>query len=211
MSLKSIFGKLGAIGLGAAAPFTGGASLAGLPAILGAGGAALGAFSGGQAQNRDAQYSGQMDLAQLLNQREMQRQQLEANSQNDAFSQNLQRSQEGRASGQDAWRKLLSAQHTMTPGAQPQLAGKYNVAPRQATGAETQGADAMTQEVMARLQGGNPIAPVTQRPVNLQYDPMSTVDPKLMKSGLLEKIIGIGGAGLSAYGALTRPQVAKGA
>ncbi len=210
MGWASILGKLGAVGAGIAAPFTGGTSLAALGPLLGAGGAALGAFSGGQAQNRDAQFSGQLDLAQLLNKREMDRQGLLASADNDYTANQIGRETSGMQTRNDAWRKLLSAQHTLSPGAQPQLAGPYNIAPRQATGAETQGADALTQEVMARLQGGNPIAPVTKRPVDLAYDPLSTIDPKLLKSGLLEKILGIGGAGLSAYGALdafkNRPQ-----
>jgi hypothetical protein len=66
-----------------------------------------------------------------------------------------------------AWESLLSAQRTLNPGARPQLAGKYAVAPRTATGIERQGADALTPEVMARLQGGNPIAVPTRRAVNL--------------------------------------------
>lgn len=183
MGLGSILGKIGgSIGAIAGAPFTGGASLAALGPILGAGGAALGGFASDSAKNRDAQFSGQMDLATLLNQREMQRQQLTAGADNDYTSNQIARSQEGRASGQDAWRKLLASQHTLDPGARPQLAGPYNVAPRQANPIERQGADAMANEVMQRLQGGNPIAEVTKRPVNLQYDPMSTVDPALLKT-----------------------------
>lgn len=163
----------------------------------------LGGIASGQAQNRGNKLSGQYDIAALLNQREMQRQQLLAGADNDYTANQLGRSQEGRASGQDAWRKLLSAQHTMSPGARPQLAGPYNVAPRQATAAEGQGADALTQEVMARLQGGNPIAPVTKRPVDLAYDPMSTIDPTLLDPSKSEKWMGylssiLGGA--SAYG-----------
>jgi hypothetical protein len=185
MGWLSAIGKgLGAIGGIAAAPFTGGASLAALPAILGAGGAALGAISQGQASNRGQEFGGQLDLERLLMDRDAQFQ-----------NQQIAREQEGRTSGKDAWRRLLSAQHTISPGARPSLS-PYSVAPRQATGAELQGADAMTQEVLARLMGGNPIAEPTQRPL--------AVDPKLLKSGWLEKLAGYGGAGLSAYGALNK-------
>jgi hypothetical protein len=46
------------------------------------------------------------------------------------------------------------------------------------------------------LQGGNPIAAPTQRPMS--------VDPKLLKSGWLEKLLGYGGAAASAYGAMNK-------
>lgn len=196
MSLGSIFGK---IGKGALNIGTGGLSGT-LGDIFGAGGAGLGGYASDSAKNRDAQFSGQMDLAKLLNDREMERQRLGANADNDYTSNQIARSQEGRASLQDAWRKLQSAQHVTNPGARPQLAGPYNVAPRQASGAEQQGADAMTQEVMARLQGGNPIAPVDKRSVNLGYDPMSTVDPKLLKTPGGERLSGILGPLFSFLG-----------
>lgn len=185
MGWLSALGKIGGIAGGiVGAPFTGGASL--LPSILGAAGAGLGAISQGQAQNRGEQFGGQMDLEKLLLEREQQLQQ-----------QQIAREQEGRTSGNDAWKRLLMAQHTIDPGARPQLS-PYSVAPRQSTGAELQGADAMTQEVMKRLQGGNPIPAVTQH--------QSVVDPSLLKSGWLEKLTGYGGAGLSAYANLRRPQ-----
>jgi hypothetical protein len=178
-------GKIGgAIGSVAAIPFTGGLSAAALPGIIGAAGAGLGAISQGQAQNRGQEFEGQLDLERLLMDRDSQ-----------FFNQNMARQQEGRESGQDAWRRLLSAQRTISPGPRPQLS-KYSIAPRQSTGAELQGADAMTQEVMARLQGGNPIAAPTQRPMS--------VDPKLLKSGWLEKLLGYGGAAASAYGAMNK-------
>ena len=61
-------------------------------------------------------------------------------------------------------------------------AGPYSVAPRQATETERGGAEALTREVMARLQGGNPIAAPTERPM--------TVDPRLLKAGRAEKTLG---------------------
>jgi hypothetical protein len=191
MGFWGTLGKIGgAIGGIAAAPFTGGGSLAALPAILGAGGAALGAISQGKAQNRGAEFGGQLDLERLLMERDAQ-----------FFNQNIAREQEGRAGASDAWRKLLSAQHTISPTPRPNVS-PYSAAPRQATGAEMQGADALTQEVLARLTGGNPIAAPTQRPLS--------VDPKLLKSGWLEKLAGYGGAGLSAYGALSKKGTANG-
>ena len=213
MSLGSILGKIGmAAAPIIAAPFTGGLSLSALPAILGAGGAALGALSQGGAQNRDAQFSGQMDLAQLLMQRDTALQNLRAQADNDYTANQIAREQSGMATRGDAWHKLLAAQHTLSPGAQPQLAGPYNIAPRQATDVERQGADALSAEVMQRLQGGNPIAAVTKRDPRFDYDPLSTIDPRLLKAGKLEKlggilspILGIGGAALGASTGRIRP------
>jgi hypothetical protein len=172
---------LGGVGSIAAAPFTAGTSLAWLPAALGAGGAALGAIGQSKAQNRDAQLGAQNDLERLL----LAREGIESGRDQDFYNQGIQREQEGRASGTDAWRKLLAAQRTIEPGARPQLS-PYSVAPRQRTGAELQGADAMTQEVMARLQGGNQLPMPTRRaPL-----PPVAMDPKLMKPGGLESAAG---------------------
>lgn len=189
MGFWSTLGKIGgAIGAGVLAPVSGGASLTSLPAILGGAGAAAGAFSQGLANNRGGQFAGQMDLERLLMERDDQ-----------FFDQQLAREQEGRAGATDAWRKLLAAQRVLSPGARPSLS-PYSVAPRQATDMERQGANALTAEVMARLEGGNPIAPVERRPMN--------VDPNLLKSGALEKILGTASPFLSFLGrAGQRPQV----
>jgi hypothetical protein len=202
--LKNI-ARVAAVG---AAPFTGGASLAALPMInaIGAGGAALSAGSQASAQNRGSQFGGQMDLANLLMQRDFGRLGLEGEADRDFFNQTIGREQEGRAGREDAWRKLQSAQRTLSPGARPSLS-PYSVAPRQATDMERQGADALSQEVMARLTGGNPIAMPTRRDTSFQYDPMSTIDPRLLKAGKGERIAGWLGAGLSGASGLYRPQV----
>lgn len=176
---------LGAVAPIAAAPFTGGASLAALPGILGAAGQGLGALSQGQAQNRGAQFEGQLALEKLLMERDQQ-----------GFSNAIAREQEGRAGSTDAFRKLLAAQRVSNPGARPQLS-PYSVAPRQATGAELQGADALTQEVLARLTGGNPIPQFSAH--------QNVVDPKLLKAGFWEKLAGYGGAGLTALSAFKQP------
>jgi hypothetical protein len=186
MGFWSTFGKIALPAASiAAAPFTGGSSLLGLlgtggkavadiigkagPAI-GAAGSALGAASQGAATNRGQEFSGQALLEQLLQQRDSQFQ-----------NQTIAREQEGRASGTDAWRKLLASQRTLSPSTRPSLS-PYSVAPRQATDTERQGASAMSAEVMARLQGGNPMAPVTQRPL--------AMDPSLLQAGGLEKTSG---------------------
>lgn len=160
-----------------------------LGAILGGLGSVLGGFAQGQAQNRGQKFSGQMDMERMLLDREQQLQ-----------NQQLAREQEGRNSGQFAWRKLLSAQHLGNPGAKPQLAGPYNVAPRMPSEVEQHGADALTHEVMQRLVGQNPMAPVAQH--------ASVVDPKLLDAGKWEKILGFLSPGLMGAGAMmnTRPR-----
>ncbi len=179
MSWLSTLGKvLGTVGGVAAAPFTGGASL--IPTIAGVAGAGLGAISSAKANNRGEKFGGQLDIEQLLMQRDQQYQQ-----------QQIAREQEGRAGQSDAWRKLLSAQHTISPAAHTSLS-PYSVAPRAPTGAETSGADALTQQVLARLQGGNPISPVTQR--------TPQIDPKLLNAGAGENITGWLSALLPAAG-----------
>lgn len=186
MSFLSGLGKiLGTVGSVAAIPFTGGASMAALPAILGAGGAALGAIGQGKAMNRDAQFSGQLDLEKLLMERDAQ-----------AFNQQIARAQEGRTSGTDAWRKLLAAEHVGTPGARPNVS-PYGVPQRQATEAELFGADQMKQEVMKRLQGGNPITlPAMRQPA---------VDPNLLKAGAFEQLAGYLSPALSVLGQARGP------
>ena len=175
---------LGAAGAAAAVPFTGGASLATLPAILGMAGAGLAAATSGAAKNRGEKFGGQVDLERLLMERDQQYQ-----------TQQIQREQEGRAGQSNAWRALLAAQHTMAPGARPQLS-PYSLAPRQATGPELSGADALTQQMLARLRGGNPITPVTQRPVG--------VDAKLLNPGKLERLGGIAGPAASILSFLAK-------
>jgi hypothetical protein len=119
------------------------------------------------AHNRGEKFGGQLDMERALMERELMNNQ----------------------SRKGAWQGLLSAQHTINPGPQPQLAGKYNIAPRQATGAELGGADALTQEVLARLLSG---------PGKAQ------IDPKLLNSGIMEKLLGYGSTGAGILGALQR-------
>lgn len=167
--------------------------------LFGAGGAAAGGYAKDAASNRDAQYAGQLDLAKLLAQRDQNQAQLNLNADNSYTSNQIARQQEGDASAQNAWRRLLSAQHTLSPSAMPNIT-PYAMARRQPTDAETQGANALTSEVMQRLQGGNPITPVTRTDVTLGYDPMSTVDPNLLKAGTGERLSNILGPALAFLG-----------
>lgn len=141
--------------------------------------AGLGAISHGQANNRGEKFAGQLDLQQLLMQRDQQN-----------FQNSIAREQEGRTGASDAWRKLLSAQHTLSPAAMPNIT-PYAAAQRMPTDAERAGADALTQEVLKRLQGGNPIGPFQQSPM--------TVDPKLLNPGLFERIAGYAAPALNGF------------
>lgn len=152
-----------------------------LPAIIAGIGALGSLLKGGsdqQAKNRGTKLEAQMDLEQLLMQRELAEQQ-----------QRIAREQEGRAGGNDAFRRLLLAQRVLAPGPRPQLS-PYSLKPRQATDLERQGADAMTQEVMARLTGGNPIPQYQPRPLE--------VDRRLLDPSKSEKWLGWLGAGAGA-------------
>ena len=185
MSIWSTLGKIG-LGIGgvAAAPFTGGASL--LPTILGAAGAGLGAISSAKASNRGEKFGGQLGLEQLLMQRDQQFQ-----------NQSIAREQEGRTGASDAWKKLLSASHALSPGSRPHLS-PYSVPSRGITGEEARGAGSLIDSSLGRLEGGNPIAPVTQRPLS--------VDPSLLDPGMLEKILGYAAPGLTTWSSLLKKQ-----
>ena len=151
---------------------------------LRAAGQGLGAIAQGKAINRGEEFAGQTDLARLLLERDAQFQ-----------NQSIAREQEGSRSGMDAWRRLLMAQRTLSPGPRPQLS-PYSIAPRQATGAERQGATAMSSEVLQRLLGGNPI-PVPQR-TDLG------VDPRLLRPGRMERILGYAAPAATIAGTVLR-------
>ena len=181
MGFWGTLGKIaGAVGAGVAAPLTGGASLTALPTILGAAGAGLGAISSGHASNRGQEFGGQLALQNLLMNRDQQ-----------AFNNSISREQEGRASATDAIKKLLGAQRILNPMQRPNVS-PYSAPQRQYTDAERTGAQALSDEVMQRLQGGNPIGPFVQSPMQ--------VDPRLLKPGTLERIFGIASPILGAAG-----------
>jgi len=176
-------GATAAGGLGAAGAAKAGLGFLGRNSdLLGGAGQALGVYSQGQANNRRDEYGAQYGQAQLG----LQRERLESQRDSDYQSQSIAREQEGRASGTDAWRKLLSAQHTLSPGARPQLS-PYSVAPRVATEAERTGASAMSEEVMKRIQSGNQAPAVTRRP-GLPTD--MGLDPTLLRPSVMERTTG---------------------
>jgi hypothetical protein len=130
-------------------------------------GQGLGGASSAQASNRGSEFYGQylLELAQQA-----------ADKQHQADL--IAREQEGRTGAQDAWRKLQSTGHLLSPAPMPNVS-PYAAPQRTPTNAETTGANALSAEVLKRLQGGNPIPVPVQRPL--------TMDPSLLKPGALEK------------------------
>jgi hypothetical protein len=184
--------SLAKIGGYAAAPFTGGASLA-IPAALEAGGAMLGAGANTSASNRGAQIEALIEQEKLR--------QSADNSYRDAV---IAREQEGRASVTDALRKLQQSTYlihrgdykpatVMSQGKAMQLP-TFGFEPRASSETEMTGAHGLRNEVMKRLMGGNQV-PEIERPTPF------TIDPKLLKGSIWEKLAGIAGPALSLYGA----------
>jgi hypothetical protein len=142
-------------------------------------GAGIGAFAHGAAKNREDEFYGGMDLERLLMDRDRETQTMR-----------VQREQEGRAGASDAWRKLLATDYAQRPNAAPALS-PYSKPRRDLSGLRP-GADALQAEVMQRLTGGNPIAPIQQRPLS--------VDPSLLRGGGAERAANILGPILSILG-----------
>ncbi len=162
-------------------------------------GAGLGGASQASANNRGQKFGGQMDLATLLQQRDIENARLLAQADNDFTANQISREQEGRAGQQDAWRKLLSAQRVTNPGQMPNVS-PYAAPQRQATHAELTGATALSEEVRNRLINGNPIAAIERRGSGMTFDPRTVVDPRLLDAGKGEKITGWLSAFLNGMG-----------
>lgn len=135
--------------------------------ILGAAGTGLAGAGAANANNRGSEFYGQYLM-------EMAQQQADKQHQADLIA----REQEGRTGAEDAWRKLQSAGHLLQPAPMPNVS-PYSAPQRTPTGAETTGANALSAEVLKRLQTGNPIPMPVQHPL--------TMDPSLLKPGALEK------------------------
>lgn len=175
-----------------------------IPGVSGVG-KALQASSQADATNRGTKFEGQLDYAKLLADRDAENARLKAQADNDFVANTIKREQEGRTGREDAWRKLLSAQNVLSPAAMPNVS-PYAAAQRQATGAERQGADALTAEVLARLQGGNPMEAITRRDPGLEYDPTKQVDLRLLdpskgekRKGWLGALFGSSADGYTSY------------
>lgn len=178
------------IGSAVAAPFTGGASLA-IPAALEVGGAAAGAGSQAMASNRGAKIDA-ASQEEILNQ----------NRQRNFFDQVLAREADNRAATSDALRKVQQGDYLAgggRPYAAPVVGGQtlptYGFGPQNKSEAVRASGASLGNEAQNRLQNGNPVPPVPQ----LQQ---FRFDPKLLKSGFWEKLLGIAGPAASALGGL---------
>jgi hypothetical protein len=170
-----------------AAPFTGGGSLAALgkfAPVLAAAGAGAGAASNAMAGNRGAQIEAQ--LAQ---------EDMRLRQSRDFYDQMLAREDEGRRSGADAWKRLMQVEYMSgAKGYEPPAGLKsFGFGPKAPTETELAGAHQVRDEVQKRLYGGNPV-PAPTKPTPF------TIDPKLLKSGIWEKILGIAGPAAQALG-----------
>lgn len=198
----SIWSKLGKIALAAApiaaAPFTGGGSLALLPTVLSAGGAVASAMSGSAAANRDAKAT-----ASLAQQKEQDQQQ------RDFQDQMIARETSDRAGQSDAWKKLQQASYVAGGGANqaptmttsgralaptsfsPKAAGADEVAAATALQGQTR------DDLMAgrfHTNGGAPTPLTAPKPF--------VFDPKLLDPSIWEKLGGIAGPALGAIGGM---------
>lgn len=225
MSFISKLGKI--LGVAApviAAPFTGGASLAGLgaslktalPDIIGGVGSALGGAAKASASNRGTTIDAMIEQQRLrdgemngANTANHNRDQLLTDQQKQMADELIARSQEGRASGNDAYKNMLHADYTAnrTANYKPAMVnGKtladYGFGPKASSADAIAGANAFKGEAMNRLQNGNPIPEpaAMPTPTAVQTAPTPfTIDPKLMQSGMFEKIAGIAGTGMSTF------------
>lgn len=179
--LKSI----GKIGAGIAAPFTGGASLAAIPAID-AIGAGAGAASQASASNRGTK-------AELL---------LDQNR--DLEQQLLAREADKRAAQRQAYAAAMMGERgqSWSPLSRPAgVPGSYNGLTDASRGVSSE----LFNQAMARMK-----APDMQAQSGVPAYRNLAQDPeflKTMKPGFWEKFGGILGAGASAYGAASRPPI----
>lgn len=164
--------------------------------ILSGGGTAAAGIANAMANNRGDKFTGQALLAQLL--------QNSTNAGNAANSQYLtdyeNQQKTNQATQQDAWRKLLSTEHTLNPTPMPNIT-PYAAKTPAPTGQMTQGAQALRDQVMSRLVNGSGLPLPTQPTI---YNPLNTIDPKLLNASGGEKAAGIGGLIASGLGAILK-------
>lgn len=189
-----------------------------LSGVMSGVGAATGAASQGMASNRGTQMDALLaqqrqntDQTRDYNAANIQHGTLAEDQKKRMFDELIARSAEGRASGNDAMRNLTRTSAIMNrDNYQPPVVNghqlpSFGIAAKGATANERVGAANYQGEVMNRLLNGNPTPMPTAADaipdVKTQAD--FQFDPNLMKSGMLEKILGITGAGATAYGAAT--------
>lgn len=171
----SFLSILGKLGAGVAAPFTGGASLGAIPLIDALGKGASSAAQG-MASNRGTSAELTLDANKQFEDLLLRRELEKRTARNDALKQSVFAS------------LLANYQPTARPAGVPQSAFS--------SGFGQPGNDALTfaaGDALTRLKAGDQL-PALQRPDLSKY----------MKSSLWEKLLGIGGAAASAYGAASR-------
>lgn len=204
---------------GAAAPLLAGGVMGALkkaaPAIAGAAGSAMSAASQASASNRGTQLDALMaqealrqDASRDYNNASLRRSELIEGREGRMFDQMLAREKEGRESGKDALRSMQHASYIAGGGNEfkGQDGKTLGFGPKAASASEMQGAEGFKAEMMKRLEGGNQIA-MPERGEDIaavERMPDFALDPKLMQPGMMEKIGGIVGPGLSTWELMQR-------
>lgn len=177
---------------GVAAPFTGGASLAAIP-MIDAIGSGLGAASNSMTNNRSQQ--GNIEDEKLR---------LGQTQERNYFDTLLEADKQKNANAQSAFKRLLNVTYMGNPDAHvtsPGIAGKYSRAIAGPSAAQVEMANGpLRDETYNRATyGTDPLQ--GQTPTRVQdYSAMD----KTGKSSIWEKLLGIGGAASSAYGAVRK-------
>lgn len=186
MSLWSTLAKVAGI---VGAPFTGGASL--IPTIASAAGDAIGAATSASAKNRGTKIDA--GLAE---------EQVNQNRQQELRNSLVQREQDRRAGGNNAFRELQHAQYLQGAGGYTPKNGlkSFGFGPKASTDYEKQMAANYAQEQGQRLEAKDSLTPQVTDPGAYQ------IDPKLMNSSMWEKLGGIAAPILSGYGDIANQQ-----
>ena len=197
MGFLSSLGTL--IGVGAA-PFTGGASLA-LPAILGGVGAGLSGASQASAANRGTQLEAALAQEQVNQQRNR-----------DLFEELMARESSQREGMKSSMKDMQHADYIINthPGdskpATVTIMGKQVALPSYGSGykapgpGETEGAYALADQARQRLLNGGTLTPAPKDRGEFAFD------PKLLRGSTWERLSGLLGGGLQAYGSLASGQ-----
>ncbi len=168
---------LAQIGLVGAAPFTGGASLAAMP-LVNAIGSGASAAADSMAKNRGTELSAGLDANKQFEDELLKREAFNQQSQNNNLRQSV-------------FSSLLAGYQ---PPARPAGITSAFASPGQP------GQDALNftaKDALAKLQGG----PALSLPTNTDMADPRAMAAQLSKSSAWEKLLGILGAGASAYGA----------
>lgn len=196
-----------------------------IPQIAGAAGAMLSERSKATTANRGSQIDAMIAQENQrranetnFNAAALRKAELDSQNASNYQNQQISRAAEGRASGNDAFLNLQKTEYLANnKGPQPSsvtIMGKqvqlpqFDLGQRASTDAEVHGANAYRDEVMKRLDGGNPItAPTmgTSPDIGARPTPF-TIPDNLTHAGAGEQITGLLGTGLSFYDLLMKQQ-----